>query len=233
MGRTTTPGDLSRHMLEETEGVRLRINRFLSPFAALLVVRVAVLSSPLLAQSIPTASRGIVPSAFAGITGSFTGLDGSRNLGLTAGLDVGFHPFFGLLPSIEVRGTYPVDNGAVVGEEHAEGGLRVQKRFGPIRPYANFLFGRGELNYQNGGLAVPMQAFRYIQTTSNVISPGLGFEADITPHFALLLDGQFQIWRVPFDPSGQTPNPSHIYSFPGTIGVVYRFNWLQHGHPAP
>lgn len=221
-------------MLEETEGVRLRINRFPLLFAALLVgSAVALLSSPLGAQSIPTASRGVIPSAFAGITGSYTGLDGSRNLGITAGVDVGFRPFFGLLPSIEVRGTYPVDNGSVVGEEHAEGGLRVQKRIGPIRPYVDFLFGRGELNYQNGGLAVPMQAFRYIQTTSNVISPGLGIEADITPQFALLLDGQFQIWNVPFDPSGQTANASHIYSFPGTIGVVYRFNWLQHGHPAP
>ncbi len=185
------------------------------------------------AQGIATASRGFVPSAFAGITGTYTGLNGGRNLGITAGLDLGFHPFFGLLPSIEVRGTYPVDNGQIVGEEYAAGGLRVQKRFGPLRPYADFLFGRGELNYQNGGIAEPMQAFRYLQTTTNVISPGLGVEADITPHFALLLDGQFQIWSVPFDPSGRTANAGHIFSFPGTIGVVYRFNWLQHGHPAP
>lgn len=193
----------------------------------------ALFSSSVQAQSVPTASRGFIPSAFGGITGAYTGLDGSRNLGITAGLDLGFRPFFGLLPSIEVRGTYPVDNGSVVGEEHAEGGLRLQKRFGPVRPYVDFLFGRGELNYQNGGLAVPMQAFRYLQTTSNVLSPGVGFETDITPHVALLLDGQVQIWNVPFDPSGRTANASHIYSFPGTIGVVYRFNWLQHGHPAP
>lgn len=192
-----------------------------------------MLSTPVVAQSIPTASRGVVPSAFGGITGTYTGLYGSRNLGITAGFDVGFRPIFGLLPSIEVRGTYPVDNGSVVGEEHAEGGLRLQKRFGPVRPYVDFLFGRGELNYQNGGLAVPMQAFRYLQTTTNVISPGIGFETDITPHVALLLDGQVQFWSVPFDPSGKTANSSHIISFPGTVGVVYRFNWLQHGHPAP
>lgn len=230
----TTLAAASRLMLKETQGVRLRINRFPLSFSALVLAGMALwLCSPLGAQSIPTASRAVVPSAFAGITGAFTGLDGSRNLGLTAGVDVGFRPFFGLLPSIEVRGTYPINNGSVVGEEHAEAGLRVQKRFGPFHPYADFLFGRGELNYQNGGLAVPMQAFRYIQTTSNVISPGLGIEADITPHFALLLDGQFQIWSVPFDPSGATANASHIYSYPGTIGVVYRFNWLQHGHAAP
>ncbi len=212
----------------------MRINRFPAFPAVCLLFCLAVSCAGLAAgQSIATASRSFVPSAFAGITGTYTGLYSGRNLGITAGLDLGFHPFFGLLPSIEVRGTYPVDNGGVVGEEHAEAGLRVQKRFGPIRPYADVLFGRGELNYQNGGLAVPMQAFRYIQTTSNVLSPGLGVEVDVTPKFALLLDGQYQIWSVPFDPSGLTPNASHIHSMPGTIGVVYRFNWLQHGHPAP
>ncbi len=185
------------------------------------------------AQSVATASRSFVPSAFAGITGTYTGLYSGRNLGLTAGLDLGFHPFFGLLPSIEVRGTYPIDNGGVVGEEHAEGGLRLQKRLGPARPYVDFLFGRGELNYQNGGLAVPRQAFRYLQTTSNVISPGLGVELDVNPKFALLLDGQYQVWSIPFDPSGLTTNTGHIESLSGTLGVVYRFNWLQHGHPAP
>lgn len=212
----------------------MRLNRpVVSLTVCLLFAFGFLFSGALRAQSLPTASRGFVPSAFAGITGTFTGLDGSRNLGLTAGVDVGFRPFFGLLPSIEGRGTYSVDNGSVVGEESAEGGLRVQKRFGPIRPYADFLFGRGELNYQNGGLAVPMQAFRYLQTTSNVISPGIGFEADVTEKFAVLFDGQFQIWNVPFDPSGKTSSGGHIYSFPGTIGVVYRFSWLQHGHPAP
>ncbi|HLI77057.1 MAG TPA: hypothetical protein VKV02_08930 [Acidobacteriaceae bacterium] len=208
-----------------------QLSRALS--SALIFGLSSLLVAPLVGQSLPTASRGLVPSAFGGITGAYTGIYGSRNLGVTAGLDLGFRPFFGLLPSVEVRGTYPVDNGSVVGEEHAEGGLRVQKRFGPFRPYVDFLFGRGELNYQNGGLAVPMQAFRYVQTTSNVLSPGLGVEADISPKLAILFDGQAQIWSVPFDPSGQTSNSGHIVAFPGTIGVVYRFGWLQHGHPAP
>lgn len=188
---------------------------------------------PASGQSVSTASRPIVPSAFAGITGDYTGLYGGRNLGITAGLNLGFHPIFGLLPAIQVRGTYPIDNGSIVGQEHVEGGLRVEKRYRGFRPYADFLFGRGEMNYQNGGLAVPLQAYRYVQTTSNIISPGVGFEADVTPHVAVMVDGQFQIWQVPFDPSGQTANASHIFSFPGTIGVVYRFDWLQHGHPAP
>ena len=184
------------------------------------------------AQSIPAASRNVIPSVFGGITGTYTGLEGGRNLGITAGLDIGLRPFLGFLPSLEGRGTYPIHNGQIVGEKHAEGGIRLQKRFGPLRPYADFLFGRGELNYQNGGYPVPQQAFRYIRTTGNVISPGLGVEVDLTPHVALLLDGQFQFWSLPFDPSGKTSNSGHLFSFPGTIGAVYRFNWLEHGHAA-
>ena len=212
----------------------MRINRFAFSFPArVLSIFASLFCAVSHAQSLPTASRGVVPSAFAGITGTYTGLNGGRNLGLTAGFDLGFRSFWGFLTSIEGRGTYPIDNGSVVGEEHAEGGLRLQKRYKAIRPYADFLFGRGELNYQNGGIAVPMQAFRYLQTTTNVISPGLGVEVDVTPQFALLLDGQYQIWSVPFDPSGATSGSGHIHSLPGTIGVVYRFNWLQHGHAAP
>ena len=225
--------DVARLMLVLIQGVGLLSSRLISLPFAFVLCGVFLFSASARAQSLPTASRGFVPSAFAGLTGTYTGLNGGRNLGVTAGLDLGFRPFFGLLPSIEVRGTYPLDDGQVVGEEVAEGGLRVQKRYGRLRPYADVLFGRGELNYQNGGLAVPTQAFRYIQTTSNVISPGLGLEVDLSPHVAVLFDGQFQIWNVPFDPSGTTPNTGHLFSFPGTLGVVYRFNWLEHGHPAP
>ncbi len=209
----------------------MRLNRF----APLLIMCTSLcLAAPCLsAQSLPTASRGVVPSAFVGLTGAYTGLYGSRNLGITAGLDLGFRPFFGLLPSLELRGTYPINSGSVVGQEHVEGGLRLQKRYRSVRPYVDFLYGRGELNYQNGGLAVPMQAFRYLQTTGDVISPGIGFEADVSPKLAVLFDGQAQIWQVPFDPSGATSNAGHIFSKAGTLGVVYRFNWLQHGHPAP
>ncbi len=209
----------------------MRLHRFAS---LLLSCALFCLPAPsAMAQSLPTASRGVVPSAFFGINGTYTGLYGGRNLGITAGVDLGFKPFFGILPSLELRGTYPVHNGSIVGEEHVEGGVRLQKRYRQFRPYVDFLYGRGELNYQNGGLAVPMQAFRYLQTTGNVISPGLGVEVDVTPQLALLLDGQALIWPVPFDPSGKTSNAGHITSYPVTIGVVYRFNWLQHGHPAP
>ena len=113
------------------------------------------------------------------------------------------------------------------------GGLRVQKRYSRFRPYADILFGRGQLNYQNGGFIVPAQSFRYIQSTSNVLSPGVGFEADVTEHFAVLFDGQLQHWDIPFTPISSSIAQSSIYTKTGTFGVVYRFGWLLHGHPAP
>lgn len=218
-------------MLSVSEGVRLRFCRF--GFALVALFLFAAFAPLLPAQSVATASRTVAPSAFGGLTGTYTGLNGGRNLGITAGLDVALRSFYGFSPAIEIRGTYPVDNGQVVGEKSAEGGLRLQKRIGRFRPYADFLFGRGEMNYQNGGLIVPLQAFRYIQTTTNVLSPGVGVEADVTPHFALLLDAQFQHWGVPYDPSGNGSGSGSIWSVPTTVGVVYRFNWLKHGHPGP
>lgn len=185
------------------------------------------------AQSSPTASRALEPSVFLGVSGVYTGLDTARNVGITAGVDVGFRRFFGLSPALEFRGTYPINSGQVAGEESVEGGLRVGKRYTHVRPYADILIGRGELNYQNGGYIVPAQSFRYLQSTTNVISPGIGVDFDVTDRYAVLVDGQFQHWDLPFS-TGATPAiPGSIYSKVLTVGVVYRFGWLEHGHPAP
>ena len=202
------------------------------PIAAVLYAAVLfTLTSRLFAQSSPTASRTFEPSAFLGLTGTYTGLEQSRNLSVTAGLDLGFHPYFGFLPSIEVRGTHPLANGQVAGEESVLAGLRLGKRYTHVRPYADVLLGRGALNYQNGGFVVPAQDFRYIQSTSNIFSVGVGAELDVDEHFALLLDGQFQHWNLPFTPNSDSTASSHIYSKVGTVAAVYRFNWLVHGHP--
>ena len=185
------------------------------------------------AQSSPTASRALEPSVFLGVSGVYTGLESARNASITAGVDIGFRQFFGFSPALEFRGTYPVHSGQVAGEESAEGGLRVGKRYNHFRPYADILIGRGELNYQNGGYIVPSQSFRYIQSTTNVISPGIGVDLDVTDHYAVLIDGQFQHWDLPFSTGADPATPGSIYSKVLTIGVVYRFGWLDHGHPAP
>ncbi len=190
-------------------------------------------STKAIAQSAPTASRALEPSVFFGLSGAYTGLGTAKNLAITAGGDIGFRRFFGLSPALEVRGTYPVDSGQVAGEESVEGGLRVGKRYDRVRPYADLLFGRGQLNYQSGGYIVPAQSFRYLQSTTNVISPGLGAEVDATDRLALRLDAQFQHWDLPFSTGSSPATPGSIYAKVVTVGVVYRFAWLEHGHPAP
>lgn len=188
---------------------------------------------PVPAQSSPTASRTLEPSVFLGVSAVYTGLQTARNASITAGADIGFRQFFGLSPAIEVRGTYPIDSGQVAGEESVEGGLRVGKRYAHLRPYADILFGRGQLNYQNGGYIVPAQSFRYLQSTTNVFSPGIGMDLDVTDHYAVIVDGQFQHWNLPFGTGATPATPGSIYSKVITVGVVYRFGWLEHGHPAP
>lgn len=207
------------------------------PFASIVVPCCLAIGSLLpgaaFAQSSPTASRALEPSVFLGVSGVYTGLEGARNAGITAGADIGFRRFFGFSPAIEVRGTYPIDSGQVAGEESLEGGLRVGKRYTHFRPYADILIGRGQLNYENGGFIVPAQNFRYIQSTTNVISPGIGVDVDITDRYGLLIDGQFQHWSLPFSTGSDPATPGGIFSKVLTIGVVYRFGWLEHGHPAP
>ena len=204
------------------------------PVAAGLCLAASVLhSGAASAQSSPTASRTLQPSVFLGISGDYTGLEGGKNLSLTAGADLGLPQSFGFTPAIELRGTYPVDSGQIVGEESVEAGIRVSKRYTRFRPYADLLFGRGELNYQNGGFIVPAQSFRYLQSTTNVFSPGIGTEVDATDQLALLVDAQFQHWNIPFSTGNNPAAPGSITSKVITIGVVYRFGWLEHGHPAP
>ena len=81
-------------------------------------------------QAKPTATEDLRVSVFAGATGTYTGLAGGKNLGFTAGADLGIHSFFGLEPSLEVRGTYPIHDGPVDAQENVLGGLTVSKRYG-------------------------------------------------------------------------------------------------------
>ena len=64
-------------------------------------------------QATATATAPLHFSAFGGVTGDFTGIGLAKNLSVTAGVDAGFRSVFGLFPSLEVRGTYPVDKGHV------------------------------------------------------------------------------------------------------------------------
>jgi hypothetical protein len=187
-------------------------------FRALTLLSFALVACSLVrAQAIPAATRPFTFSAFGAATGIYTGLAGGKNLGITAGGDMTFKPYHRFYPSVEVRGTYPIDGGGIDKQKNILFGLKVERYYYRFHPYVDFLYGRAQVDYENGGFPNPSGTLLYINSISNVFSGGGGLDFTLTDHFALKIDGQFQHLDVPVTTSGT------IYSKPISIGVVYRF----------
>jgi len=174
------------------------------------------------AQGIPTATQQLELSAFAGGTGTFTRLEGGKNLGITAGADLTLLRFRLLRPSLEIRGNEPVDKGHISSQKSFLGGVRVEHDFGRVKPYADFLIGRGEIDYGQGGFVAG--DLDYISSTSTVYSPGVGVNYSAFGRFDLKADLQYQHWYAPVVASGVI-NPVAM-----TLGVVYRFDLNPRHH---
>jgi hypothetical protein len=193
--------------------------RVVVPFALLLGALFGLRAAE--AQN-PTAVQRLELSVFGGATGVFTGLEEGKNFSLTAGVDLALPPHHGMRPVIEVRGTQPSDHGLVDSQKSILGGLRVDFLLNRrIHPYADFLFGRGQMNY--GTFGYYYQNYVYELTTTYVYSPGAGVNFDLNDHFGIKIDGQYQRWS-------QAPSPSGVvYSKDGTVGLIYRFNFNRSG----
>lgn len=183
--------------------------------------------APLLrAQSEPTASRPLDLSTFMGVSRTDVGIDGGRNLGITAGVSLSFPRCAGLVPSLELRGTMPLGEGSIVNEKNFAIGLQVAK---PLRrsvvPFANFLVGRNQFSYLNGGLEVPETNVVYTKSASNLFSPGFGMLLHVGSKLSVRIDTQFQYLKTPVTASG------YLISIPTTVGFVYHFPSTTHGHP--
>jgi opacity protein-like surface antigen len=192
----------------------IRINLILC--TALLIVAQTAFS-----QAVPTASQSLQLSAFGGLTGVFTDLEGGHNLSITAGLDLAFLSLHGFHPAAEVRGTYPIDSGSINSQKDILGGIRVDRRYGPVRPYLDFLAGRGEIDYLNGGITIG--PLTYLSSSTTVLSGGGGVDLDLSHNLAFKADYQYQHWDTPVTLSG-TINPSVV-----TFAAVYRFDF-NHSH---
>ena len=203
-----------------TEGVRLNPG-FRTTTLLLLSLSACSIAA---AQATPGAIQRITFYGFGTATGTFTGLNGGKNLGITAGADVGFRPFHQFYPYAEVRGTYPVDGGQVDAQKTILYGLKVARFYGLFHPYADVLFGRDKIDYQNGGFPNAAGTLLFINSVSNVLSVGGGLDLDITDQFALKFDGQFQRIGVPVNASGE------IYAEPLSVGIAYRFDFNHHIH---
>src|SRR5580704_6031920 len=135
-------------------------------FACIAICSLSHLSS---AQANPAGTQQLQISAFAGLTGTFTDLAGGKNLGITAGADLTFLAFRTFRPSLEIRGTYPIDGGQISSQKNFLLGPRVEYPIGHFHPYADFLFGRGQIDYHSPGFTFGNT--RYISTNTFIYSP--------------------------------------------------------------
>ncbi len=183
-----------------------------------LFLTAIVTANPAFAQASPTATRGMQFTAFGAVSGVYTGLGGGKNFGVVAGADLGLAPFHGIRPEIEVRGLYPADHGLVDSQKSILAGPRADFLLNHrLRPYADFLIGRGDMHYGINGYRFGNAI--YIETTTNVYSPGGGFDYELSQRLSVKVDAQFQRW-------GAVPTPSgNIWAKLGTVGIVYRFNF--------
>ena len=168
------------------------------------------------AQAVPAGTQHLQLSAFAGATGTYTDLEGGKNLGITAGADLTFLYFRSFLPSFEFRGTYPIDGGHISSQKNFLLGPKVEYPIGRFHPYADFLFGRGQIDYHGSGF--PVGNLIYLSSNTAVYSPGVGLDYNLTHNLGLKADAQFQHWNTPVVPSGVI-HPTAL-----TFAIQYSFD---------
>lgn len=181
----------------------------------------------------PTAVQPMQLSAFGGVSGVYTGLAGGKNFSVTAGGDIGLPPVFGVRPTLELRGTYPMDRGLVDNQRSVLAGLRVDFLLGHRwHPYGDVLFGRGEMKYTPPGyrfissLCGLTPECTYTLSTTYVYSAGGGFDYDLGDRWGIKVDAQVQRWGETNEQIPPVPTPSGlIYPKVGTVAIVYRFGF--------
>jgi hypothetical protein len=197
----------------------MKQNRVLAALVLLLAAFPS--ASTAIAQSSPTAGQPMQLSAFGTASGVFTTLGNGHNVSITAGVDLALPGHRLWRPVVEVRGTYPVNQGTVDAEKSVLGGLRVNFLLGHrLHPYGDFLFGRGETDYLRGGYLY--NGFVYQLTTTYIYSPGGGVEFDVNDHLAVKADAQVQRWSNAPTASGA------LYPTVASVGVVYNFDFNHH-----
>jgi opacity protein-like surface antigen len=188
-----------------------------------LFTAVSALTHTACAQAAPAGTQRLELSAFVAATGTFTGLAGGKNLGITAGADLTYLGFRQFLPSFEIRGTYPIDEGHISSQKNFLLGPKVEYPLGKFHPYADFLIGRGQIDYHSPGFVFGDTL--YISSNTWVYSPGVGLDYNVTHNIAIKADAQFQHWDTPVT----TSDTIHPTDFSG--GVVYNFDFnSRHRH---
>jgi hypothetical protein len=200
------------------ERFEMRISRMLSN--TVMLIAVGARPDGCFPQSIPVATQQMQLSAFSAATPISTGLGQGNNLTVTAGADIAFVGLRRIRSIVEIRGTYPISGGNVDKQKSFVAGPVIEYPFGRFRPYADFLVGRGAINYLSGGYIFGNE--KYVSSSTVVYSPGVGLDYSITQHFALKADLQYQHWDVPVVASGRI-NPTVV-----SLGGKYMFDFNPH-----
>ena len=195
--------------------------KYKSAFVLALSTAIVFTGANASAQSTPAGTQQLQLSVFAGATGTYTNLEGGKNLGITAGADLTFLAFRLFRPSFEARGTYPIDGGDISSQKNFLLGPKVEYPIGRLHPYVDFLIGRGEIDYHPPFVVGNLQ---YLSSNTVVYSPGVGLDYNLTHHLAIKADAQFQHWNTPVTASG-TLNPKAY-----TFGAVYNFDFNPRHH---
>jgi hypothetical protein len=178
-----------------------------SPFARYIAAFVLAFVFALSAsgQAEYTANRDYSFSSF--IVGSQlkTGLN-TTNPAVIFGADATRHfkrlPW--LTPSLEVRSG--ISHGKLYSEETFQSGIKVESRIGRFHPYADFLIGKGLIQFAGGH-----------HDDSIVPSVGLGLDYTLNSRWSLKADYSHQSWDL--GKRSPTFSPSSV-----SFGIVYRFN---------
>lgn len=169
------------------------------------------------------ATRPLQLSAFGAATGTYTGYDGGQNISITAGGDLGLGnlTYHGLLPSVEIRGSYPIYDGHLNAYKYFVGGVKIERSipFHQFHPYGDILFGRAEITYNPPGRLNPAGTILYQQTNSSIFAGGLGFDYDLKSWLAFKAEMSFQDYDTPVTTSGSALGTAV------TFGAVYRFGY--------
>ena len=188
--------------------------------SAVLLMTIGAPLDRCFSQSIPVATQQLQVSGFSCVTPISTGLEQGNNLAVTTGADISFVGLRRIPTVIEIRGTYPIAAGNVDKRKSFVAGPIIEYTVGRFRPYADFLIGKGAINYLRGGYVFGSE--KYISSSTVVYSPGLGLEYNITYHFAIKADLQYQHWDVPVAASGHI-NPTVV-----SLGGKYMFDFNPH-----
>jgi hypothetical protein len=118
---------------------------------------------------VPTATHQLQFSAFVTGSDTLTNLAKGKNLDIAAGADLTLLTIRSFRPSVEVRGTYPIDKGQISSQKSFLVGPKIEYPLGRLHPYADFFVGRGKIDFPDPGFI--FGNFRYVSSTTIVYAP--------------------------------------------------------------